>query len=121
MTVADLSWLPAADDDEEPASLAAAGNTLVAPMSDWGLTPEGHSGAWESSNPHNQQLSLPLLTGMRTLQGGGHSRMRPTSPTSKAAPDSHSSRYVRIECSRHMWHVPLLPLTSQTDCQSSEQ
>ena len=81
MTVTDTIWLPAADDDEESASLPAAarpmqpiaraaGNASLAPMPDWGLTPEGHSGAWEGSSPHDQQLSLPLLIGVRPSRHG---------------------------------------------------
>ena len=87
MTVSDLSWLPAAGDDGELASLAAdprplihaAGNVSLAPVSDWGLMLEGHSGGWLGPNP--QQLSLPLLTGTRTLQAD-------PSTSSEAAPGS---------------------------------
>ena len=57
--------------------------------------------------PNPQQLSLPLLTGMRTLQAT-------PSESSKAAPGSRFLLYAHVAC-------PLgLPLTSQTDCQCSE-
>ena len=89
MTVTDLSWLPAAGDDGEFASLPAAarslllapGNASLAPESDWGLMLEGHSGVWLGPSP--QQLSLPLLTSTRTLQA-----TPPDVDSSKAAPGS---------------------------------
>ena len=100
MAVTELSWLPAAGDDEEfasPPSAArplqpiarAAGNALLARMSDWGLTPEGHSGTWQGPNP--EQLSLPLLTGMRTLQAT-------PAESSKAASGSRFLLYAHVAC-----------------------
>ena len=95
MTVSDLSWLPAAGDDGEFASLSAAvrplllatGNTSLAPESDWGLTLERHGGGWMGPDP--KQLSLPLLTGTRTLQAT-------PSASSKAAPGARFLLYAHV-------------------------